>query len=387
MNRTVRWIGVGLVFVLCLGVAAAQAQQRPAPAEPQAASRTAQAQQRPVAAEPQAPSRTAQGTSGSTLSGDPLVQGMEKARIAGEIVAREQEASGRPFDAAFLDQMRGNLANLSLEQLAEVQQRASGLLPIPNILGSTQADLVYTPVTPCRIIDTRLNGGPIAAGSTRSFDVAGTNLSSQGGSGTGCGVPFGPATAAVINFVAVGPAGAGDLRITPFGTAIPTASIINYTSGLNLANGPAVTICNPATTTCTLDFTIQADVSSTDLVADVQGYFAAPVRAVGVCGTNDVNIGGHCYYLDGSAGKCDPGYAVVPQSVLSTIAASFNGLNYKHTISNNCCIYNSDPVENWGMVSHCNLAGPFGAGEPALGGTGCNGATQFQSAQLTLCGK
>src|SRR5712691_13565845 len=43
MNRTVRWMGVGLVFVLCLGVAAAQAQQRPVPAEPQAPSRTAQA--------------------------------------------------------------------------------------------------------------------------------------------------------------------------------------------------------------------------------------------------------------------------------------------------------------------------------------------------------
>ena len=249
MNRTARWMGVGLVFVLCLCVAAAQAQQRPAPAEPQA------------------PSRTAPGTSGSTLSGDALVQGMERARIAGEIIAREQEASGRPFDAAFLDQMRGNLANLSLEQLAEVQQRASGLLPVPNILGDSQADLVYTPVTPCRIIDTRSSGGPITPGVNRSFIVAGI-----------CGVPFGPATAAVINFVAVGPAGAGDLRITPFGTAIPLASIINYAAvpGLNIANGPAVTICDPATTACTSDITIQADVSSTDLVADVQGYFARP---------------------------------------------------------------------------------------------------------------
>src|SRR5712692_2180126 len=42
MNRTVRWIGVGLAFFLCLGVAGAQAQQRPVAAEPQAPSRTAQ---------------------------------------------------------------------------------------------------------------------------------------------------------------------------------------------------------------------------------------------------------------------------------------------------------------------------------------------------------
>jgi hypothetical protein len=204
---------------------------------------------------------------------------MERARIAGEIVAREQEASGRPFDAAFLDRIRGNLANLSLEQLAEVQQRASGLLPIPNLPGATQADLVYTPITPCRIIDTRLGGGAIAAGTMRSFVVSGTGgFPTQGGTSGGCGIPLGPATAVVINLVAVGPAGAGDLRITPFGTAIPLASIINYSSGLNLANGPAITICDPAATTCTFDITIQADVSSTDLVADVQGYFAARLR-------------------------------------------------------------------------------------------------------------
>jgi hypothetical protein len=42
MNRTVRWIGVGLVFVLCLGVPGARAQQ-PVAAEPQAPSGTVQA--------------------------------------------------------------------------------------------------------------------------------------------------------------------------------------------------------------------------------------------------------------------------------------------------------------------------------------------------------
>src|SRR5260370_7748539 len=56
MNRTVRWMGVGLVFVLCLGVGVAQAQQGPVPDD---GSRG----RLPVAAEPQAPSRTAQAPS------------------------------------------------------------------------------------------------------------------------------------------------------------------------------------------------------------------------------------------------------------------------------------------------------------------------------------
>jgi len=155
------------------------------------------------------------------------------------------------------------------------QEEAASAVKGPLNLGDSQADLVYTPVTPCRIIDTRLVGGPIAGGATRSFRVTGTDLSAQGGSATGCGIPSGPATAAVINFVAVNPAGPGDLRITPFGTPMPTASIVNYAAvpGLNIANGPAVTICDPAVAACPSDFTIRADGSATQVVADVQGYF------------------------------------------------------------------------------------------------------------------
>jgi hypothetical protein len=155
------------------------------------------------------------------------------------------------------------------------QENAASTGNGPSNLGDSQADLVYTPVAPCRIIDTRLAGGPIAAGATRGFRVTGTDLSAQGGSPTGCGIPSGPATAAVINFVAVNPGGPGDLRMTPFGTPMPTASIINYAAvpGLNIANGPTVAICDPAVAMCSSDFTIQADASSTHVVADVQGYF------------------------------------------------------------------------------------------------------------------
>ena len=65
----------------------------------------------------------------------------------------------------------------------------------------------------------------------------------------------------------------GNLQITPFGTAMPLASVINYTAGVNIANGLAVALCNPSVATCTLDITVQANVSATNLVADVQGYF------------------------------------------------------------------------------------------------------------------
>jgi hypothetical protein len=148
----------------------------------------------------------------------------------------------------------------------------------PTALGEPGVDLVFTPLPPCRIIDTRSAGGPIAAGTTRDFDVAGA-LSGQGGA-PDCGVPQGRATAVAVNLVAVNPGGAGNLRAWAFGQPVPTASVINYGSG-NIANAVVLPICNPAASPCTKDFTVQADVSATQLVADVVGYFHSPfVRTV-----------------------------------------------------------------------------------------------------------
>ncbi len=155
--------------------------------------------------------------------------------------------------------------------------------PAPLAVGDSAADLVYTPVAPCRIIDTRgAGGGPLAANTTRNFRVTGAaTMASQGGSTTGCGVPSG-ATAAIINFVAVSPAGAGDLQAWPYSPSgvAPNASIINYAAlpNLNIANAVSIKLCDPAAPPaggCTSDFTIQADASAVEIVADVQGYFSS----------------------------------------------------------------------------------------------------------------
>jgi hypothetical protein len=144
--------------------------------------------------------------------------------------------------------------------------------PSPMALGDSAADLVYTPVNPCRVVDTRIAGGVIPAGTQRAFRTTGSGFTAQGGSAGSCGVPVG-ATAAFINLVSVNPGGAGDFRVFPAGGAVPASSILNYTTGLNLANGVIVTLCDPAAGACPNDFTIQADVSASHLVADVGGYF------------------------------------------------------------------------------------------------------------------
>jgi len=145
-------------------------------------------------------------------------------------------------------------------------------------LGDPQANLIFVPVSPCRIVDTRLAGGAIAANSMRSFLVTGsTGFEGQGGKAGGCGIPQGAMTplaaAVVINFVAVGPQGAGDLRAWAYAQPKPLAAVLNYANvpGLNIANGIVVPIAG--TSDQPDDLSVSTDVSGTHLVADVTGYF------------------------------------------------------------------------------------------------------------------
>lgn len=200
-----------------------------------------------------------------------------RARLAEEIVG-SKETPGREFEARYRAMLVKSLKRLTFEELQT--RRATGLLVTPNALGSSSSDLTYTPLSaPCRIIDTRSGGGALtggAPGPTRSFMVAGSvNLSPQGGSSTGCGVPVG-ATAVLINFVAVNPLALGNLRGAAFPNSVPaTGSILNYQAlnpVLNIANGLLFPICDPTVSTCTYDITLLANGGATDVVADVLGY-------------------------------------------------------------------------------------------------------------------
>ena len=144
---------------------------------------------------------------------------------------------------------------------------------IINALGSTTEDLVYTPIPPCRIVDTRLiTNGYIPAYSSVSYYAWGS-VAAQGGNAAGCGV-LPNASAVAITLTSTQAAGVGNLRAFPFGGVNPTASVLNYTAGVNIANTTILPLCTPS---CNKDFTIYANMAGTHFVADVVGYFAAPV--------------------------------------------------------------------------------------------------------------
>jgi hypothetical protein len=150
-------------------------------------------------------------------------------------------------------------------------------------IGSADKDLVYTPVTPCRLIDTRLATlGAISAGAGGIRGFFGANsagFAGQGGSATNCGITTGLDTAAVaVNFTVVSPAAAGYITVFPYLDAQPLASTLNYTAGAVVGNSATVKLSN-------VGFTAMAIYSSatTHVVADVVGYYSKPVATALQC--------------------------------------------------------------------------------------------------------
>lgn len=164
-----------------------------------------------------------------------------------------------------------------------------------DALGDAAADLVYVPVTPCRILDTRLAGGQIAANTVRSFDVtAVSDYSFQGGSATNCGGvgAAGSFAAAEINFTVVTPSIAGYITAFPFGAAQPLAATVNYTAGAIVGNDVVVKLDQGASANEVSVYTFGA----THLVGDIVGYYinpeATPLQCVATAETiTNVNAG------------------------------------------------------------------------------------------------
>lgn len=152
----------------------------------------------------------------------------------------------------------------------------SCLLMIPAITLNA-AELVYVPVEPCRLLDTRATIGAIDANTTESFVAYGNAgvLDSQGGNAAGCPNPKPGSTPVSIaaNITAVGnqASGNGNLVAYPYGSTVPSSSLVNYRVGTNIANSSIIALCED--TSCLFDFNLQSNFASVPAIVDVQGYF------------------------------------------------------------------------------------------------------------------
>ena len=149
----------------------------------------------------------------------------------------------------------------------------------PKSLGDTADDVVYTPVTPCRIIDTRNAVGALQINEIRTEDgFNAASFAAQGGAASNCGIPNG-VSALTLNVVAVQPSGLGHLTLWPANAAEPNASTINFDpTTITIANGTIV----PVDSANNNRFNVKS-VAHVDLVADVLGYFAPPVATAVQC--------------------------------------------------------------------------------------------------------
>lgn len=147
-------------------------------------------------------------------------------------------------------------------------------MPGSFTLGDTDKDYVYSPVKPCRIVDTRNAGGPIIGGTSRAFVVRGgfAEMVAQGGNPDGCFAPRGEPRAVHINIAVDKPLDNGYLTAWPTGTSMPKAAVLNYRPTYSDPISNAVTVVTGYGLGAAKDINIYAK-RTTHVIIDVMGYY------------------------------------------------------------------------------------------------------------------
>jgi len=138
-------------------------------------------------------------------------------------------------------------------------------------------------MTPCRIVDTRLTSGFAGtygpptltpAPAFRTFQITGFTV----GTPIQCGIPDN-ALAIQANFTVTNTATNGDLRVYPAAASAPLASLVNWETGQTIANSTSVGLGDVGGGQ--KGISVQADVSATDLIVDLLGYYVqTPIQIV-----------------------------------------------------------------------------------------------------------
>lgn len=184
---------------------------------------------------------------------------MEPTLLGADIQNLENAASAADFE------------HMTLALMGSPSASARGLSG-PTALGNAGSDLVYTPIAPCRIVDSRLAGGQIPAKQSHSFlGTTSTSFAGQGGSATNCSIP---ANASVLTakITATNVLTPGYFTVYPSNEALPLASSLNYQPGVNTSNETHIKLCRPG---CATQFSVYSDYAA-DVVIDVNGYYMEP---------------------------------------------------------------------------------------------------------------
>jgi hypothetical protein len=207
----------------------------------------------------------------------------------------------------------------------------------PFALGSATSQLVFTPIPPCRIADTRFApSGPLLAGVPRVFDLT-TGGYAKGQGGQNLTNPCPGLTAFnfyawSVNLTATDYTATGFLQVYPFGGSLPATSILNFGTAISaIANSSTVTGCYG----CANSINVQAS-AKTDVILDVYGYFELPTGfSTGVvtllAGTTTSVAAGA--YQEVTGGSCPAGTIVIGGAQTNSSSSTNTILTSDHNIS------------------------------------------------------
>lgn len=118
----------------------------------------------------------------------------------------------------------------------------------------------YYTVTPCRVLDTRIDGPALVSGVTRIISVTGL-----------CSIPA-DAVAVSLNITAVTPSSSGFITLFPGDGSVPQTSSINFAMALTRSNNAILSLSTDASGTLAAQAFVGGG-GAVHLVLDVNGFF------------------------------------------------------------------------------------------------------------------
>ena len=199
-------------------------------------------------------------------------------------------------------------------------------------------NMSFTPVTPCRRVDTRVAVGALPPRAARNYWASDpVRIGQAGGNAAGCGVPVGP-EALALTITAVLPQQVGNLIAYPAGTDPPLASALNFLGGQIIANTTIVPIASRAAENFAL---FNNSDGTTHVVVDVVGYFWE--YAAGDCGKITQSQSIPASTSAAVMAGCGGGYVATGGGCSTDTAGAISWLDRRNTgdgLGYNCTAFN-----------------------------------------------
>jgi hypothetical protein len=160
---------------------------------------------------------------------------------------------------------------------------AAGMLAASAVQAADGPPVIFVPIAPCRMFDSRYVAGGQITNATRNIDVTGAAYAGVLAAKACTAIPFdalegaSPDSVSVeLNFTMANMTGPSDLRVAPWGTVTPPTSIMNSVAGLNIAQEATEIVAPDGGGQSGI--AVLAGGAAFDLVIDVLGYFTGNFR-------------------------------------------------------------------------------------------------------------